>query len=119
SGYWKIIAIRIEDSSDASIVPDNAAAQPGPAVAEPREIAGDAAAVKAIAEFYQAWIAKRDVAQASRFASQSSYQCLAPASKDQKSLPPVARIQSGLQQPLSRIPPGGNLADMMSSLQPT
>ena len=26
-GYWKIVAIRIEDSSDAGIVPKNAAAQ--------------------------------------------------------------------------------------------
>ena len=31
---------------------------------------------------------------------------------------PIARIQSGLQQPLSRIKSGANLSDMMSSLQP-
>ena len=117
-GYWKIVAIRIEDSSDASIVPNNAAAQAVPGVEEPQSIAGDAAAVKAIAEFYQTWIVKRDVARASTFASKNSYQCLAP-SEDQKSLTPTARIQSGLQQPLTRIPSGGNLADMMSSLQPT
>ena len=48
-----------------------------------------------------------------------SYQCLAPPSKDQKNLTPIARIQSGLQQPLTKIPSGANLADMMSSLQPT
>jgi len=117
-GYWKIVAIRIEDSSDASIVPNNAAAQAVPGVEEPQSIAGDAAAVKAIAEFYQTWIVKRDVARASTFASKNSYQCLAPPSEDQKSLTPAARIQSGLQQPLTRIPSGANLADMMSSLQP-
>ena len=118
-GYWKIVAIRLEDGSDAGIVPNNAAAQAEPTVEEPQSIAGDPAAVKDIAEFYQTWIVKRDVAQASTFASPRSYQCLAPPSKDQKNLTPIARIQSGLQQPLTRIPSGANLADMMSSLQPT
>ncbi len=118
-GYWKIVAIRLEDGKDMGIVPNNAAAQAEPAVEEPQSIAGDPAAVKDITEFYQTWIVKRDVAQASTFASQNSYQCLAPPSEDQKSLTPIARIQSGLQQPLTRIPSGANLADMMSSLQPT
>ena len=39
--------------------------------------------------------------------------------EDQKKLTPVARIQSGLQEPLARIPSGANLSDMMSSLQPS
>ena len=64
-GYWKIVAIRLEDGKDADIVPQKAGAQAEPAVEEPQSIAGDPAAVKAIAEFYQAWIVKRDVAQAS------------------------------------------------------
>ena len=114
-GYWKIVAIRIEDGSDASIVPKNAAAQAEPSVEEPRNIAGDPAAVKDITEFYQAWIVKRNVVQASTFASPRSYQCLAAPSEDQKKLTPVARIQSGLKQPLARIPSGANLSDMMSS----
>ena len=118
-GYWKIVAIRLEDGKGTGIVPNNAAAQAEPNVEAPQSIAGDPAAVKNIAEFYQTWIVKRDVAQASTFASPSSYQCLAPPSKDQKNLPPIARIQSGLQQPLTKIPSGANLADMMSSLQPT
>ena len=118
-GYWKIVAIRIEDSSDAGIVPKNAAAQAVPAVEEPQSIAGDPAAVKDITEFYQTWIVKRNVIQASAFASQRSYQCLAAPSEDQKKLTPIARIQSGLQQPLARIPSGANLSDMMSSLQPS
>ena len=45
-------------------------------------------------------------------------QCLAAPSEDQKKLTPIARIQSGLEQPLTRIPSGANLSDMMSSLQP-
>jgi hypothetical protein len=118
-GYWKIVAIRIEDSSDAGIVPKNAAAQAVPAVEEPQSITGDPAAVKNITKFYQTWIVKRDVAQASAFASPRSYQCLAAPSADQKNLTPIARIQSGLQGPLARIPSGANLSDMMSSLQPS
>ena len=117
-GYWKIVAIRIEDSSDAGIVPNNAAAQAVPAVEAPRSIAGDPAAVKEITEFYQTWIVKRNVAQASTFASTRSYQCLPAPSEDQKKLTPIARIQSGLQGPLARIPSGTNLSDMMSGVQP-
>ena len=117
-GYWKIIAIRIEDSSDAGLVPNNSATVAVPAVEEPRSIAGDPAAVKDITQFYQSWIVKRDVAQASRFASQRSYQCLAAPSEDEKKLTPVARIQSALERPLTRIPPRANLSDMMSSMQP-
>ena len=93
--------------------------RPNPQVEEPRSIAGDPAAVKDITEFYQTWIVKRDVIQASAFASPRSYACLAAPSEDQKKLTPIARIQSGLQQPLARIPSGANLSDMMSSLQPS
>ena len=116
--YWKITAIRLEDSSDAGIVPNNAAAQAEPSVEEPRNIAGDPAATKDILDFYQTWIVKRDVIQASTFASQRSYQCLPSPTKDQQNLTPMARIQSGLQQPLEKIASGANLSDMMSSLQP-
>ena len=63
--YWKIIAIRIEDSSDAGLVPNNAAALAVPAEEEPQNIAGDPASVKDITQFYQTWIVKRDVTQAS------------------------------------------------------
>jgi hypothetical protein len=116
--YWKIIAIRIEDSSDAGLVPNNSAALAAPAVDEPPSIAGDPAAVRDITQFYQAWIVKRDVAQASRFASQRSYQCLAAPSEEQKKLTPLARIQSALEKPLTRIPTRANLSEMMSSMQP-
>ena len=116
--YWKIIAIRIEDSSDAGLVPNNAAALVVPAEEEPRNIAGDPVSVKDITQFYQTWIVKRDVTQASSFASQRSYQCLAAPSEDQKKLTPTARIQSALEQPLTRIRSSANLSDMMSSVQP-
>jgi hypothetical protein len=117
-GYWKIIAIRIEDSSDAGLVPNNPASVAVPAVEEPLSIAGDPAAVKDVTQFYQTWIVKRDVAEASRFASQLSYQCLAAPSEDKKKMAPIARIQSALEKPLTRIPTGANLSDMMSSMQP-
>lgn len=118
-GYWKIIAVRIEDSGGAGIVPKNAAAQVEPAVDEPQSIAGDPAAVKDIADFYQAWVVKRDVAQAATFASPRSYNCLAAPSDEQKSLTPLARIQSGMKQPLARIQSDGNISEMMSGMQPS
>jgi hypothetical protein len=117
-GYWKIIAIRLEDSGTAALVPNSASAQAEPSAADPQSIVGDPAAVKAVTEFYQDWILKRNAAQASGFASQRSYQCLPPPPKDQKGLEPVARIQSGLEQPLTRITSGTNLSDMMSGVQP-
>ncbi len=117
AGYWKIIAIRIEDSGNAGLVPNNAALAV-PAVEEPRSIAGDPASVKDITQFYQTWIAKRNVVQASRFASQRSYQCLAAPTGDQKKLTPIARLQSALEQPLTKISAAANLSDMMSSMQP-
>ncbi len=117
--YWKITAIRLEDGSDANIVPENAAAQAEPSVEKPRSIAGDPTAEKDILNFYQAWIVKRDVIRASTFASPRSYQCLPSPAKDQQKLTPIARIQSGLQGPLERIPTGTNLSDMMTSLQPS
>jgi hypothetical protein len=116
--YWKIIAIRIEDSSDAGLVPNNAAAQTEPSVEEPRNIAGDPAAAKDITQFYQTWIVRRNVTEASHFASRRSYQCLPAPSEEQKKLTPIARIQSGLEQPLARITLGANLSDMMSSMLP-
>ncbi len=116
--YWKIIAVRIEDGSNAGLVPGNAAASAVPAVEEPQNIAGDPAAVKAITQFYQAWIVKRNVVEASAFASQGSYSCLATPSADQKKLTPAARIQYGLKQPLARIPSSTNLLDMMTGMQP-
>ena len=116
-GYWKIIAARIEDSSDARIVPKNAAVT-APAEEEPKSIAGDPEAVKDITQFYLTWIGKRDSAQASKFASQLSYACLRAPSAVEKSLTPSARIRSGLQLALARVPQGANLSAMMSSVQP-
>jgi hypothetical protein len=117
-GYWKIVAIRLEDSSDAAIIPHNAAVQVEPVEKEPQKIAPDPTAVKDITEFYEDWILKRDTKQALQFVSQRSCRCLPAPSEDQKKLAPLARIQSGLEQPLNEIPSGGNLSDMMSSVQP-
>jgi hypothetical protein len=116
-GYWKIIAIRIEDSSDAGIIPKNATVT-APAEEEPKSIAGDPEAVKDITRFYQTWVGKRDSAQASKFASQQSYACLRAPSAAEKSLTPSARIRSGLGLALERVPQGTNLSAMMSSVQP-
>ena len=116
-GYWKIIAIRIEDSSNAGIIPRNIAAT-APAEEEPSSIAGDPQVVKDITQFYQTWIAKRDSAQASKFVSQRSYACLLASSAEEKNLAPVARVRSALDRVLRRIPQGADLSDLMSSVQP-
>ncbi|HEX4773198.1 MAG TPA: hypothetical protein VH351_20360 [Bryobacteraceae bacterium] len=118
SGYWKIIAIRVEDSGDGDIVPSNAAVQVIPSAEEPQEIAGDPGALTSITEFYQDWIIRRNVAQASAFASKLSYECLAAPSQDEKKLTSIARIQAGLEQTLAKMPSSANLSGMMSSVQP-
>jgi hypothetical protein len=117
-GYWKIVAMRLEDSSDATIIPHNAAVEVEPVEKEPQKIAADPTAVKDITQFYEAWILKRDTKQALQFVSHRTYKCLPPPSEDQKNLAALARIQSGLEEPLNEIPSGGNLGDMMSSVQP-
>jgi hypothetical protein len=117
-GYWKIVAIRLEDSSAAGIIPHNAAVEVEPVAKEPQKIAADPTAVKDITQFYQEWILKRNTKQALQFLSQRSYQCLPAPSEGQKKLAALARIQSGLEEPLNAIPSGGDLSDMMSSAQP-
>jgi len=87
-------------------------------VEEPQNIAADPALVKAVAQFYEDWIVKRNVVQASAFAAPGSYACLATPAAEQKKLTPAARIQYGLKQPLERIPSSANLPDMMSGMQP-
>ncbi len=116
-GYWKIVAIRIEDSSNAEIVPKKAAAT-APAEEESKAIAGDPEAVKDVTQFYQTWVVKRDSVQASKFVSQRSYACLRAPSAKEKSLAPAARIQSALDRVLGRIPQEPNLSNLMSSVQP-
>ena len=115
--YWKIVAIRIEDGSDSGIVPKSSTAKL-PVVEELKPLTGDPAAVKDITAFYQLWIGKRDSAQAARFASPRSYACIGVPADEQKKLAPSARIQSGLERALKRIPSQPSLSDMMSSLQP-
>jgi hypothetical protein len=115
--YWKIVAIRIDDGSDAGITPQTAAAPPS-TEAEPKSISGDPQAVKDITSFYEYWIGKRDPAEAVRYVSARSYQCLAASSETDKAMNPADRIQKALTNPLARVPQGQNLSDMMSSVQP-
>jgi hypothetical protein len=116
--YWKIVAIRLEDSSDAGFTPKKNAAAPPVSEPEPEKIAGDPNAVKDITEFYQAWIGKRDTARAASYASQSSYACLTALSEEDKKMSSADRIRSALERPLEKIPQAPNLSDMMASVQP-
>jgi hypothetical protein len=117
SGYWKIIAIHIEDSSDAGILPKLAAAA-APTEDESKSIAGDPDMVKTISDFYQTWIIKRQSAEASKFASQRSYECLGSSSKGEENLEPPKRMALALDRVLKRVATGSNLSNLMSSVQP-
>jgi hypothetical protein len=76
--YWKIVAIHIEDSSDAGLTPGTTATTRKPPVSEaaPQKITGDPSAVKSITSFYELWLAKRDTAAAAHYASERAYPCL-------------------------------------------
>ena len=116
--YWKIVAIRIDDASNAGITPKTAAAASPIPEAEPAKIAGNPDAVKDITSFYQSWVGERNPAEAARYVSGRSYQCLAAPSEAEKRMKSADRIQKALTNPLGRVPQGPNLSDMMSSVQP-
>ncbi len=115
-GYWKIIAIRIEDSNDAGILPKQAAVTV-PADEEPQSISGDPGAVTDITQFYDTWIVKRDSARASKFVSQRAYQCLGASPAAEKSSA-ATRTRSALDRVLQRVATGNKLSSLMSSVQP-
>jgi hypothetical protein len=116
--YWKIVAIRLGDASDAGFTPRKPGAAPAASEPEPQKIAGDPSAVKDITNFYQLWIAKRDTAKAAGYASPRSYACMAAPSGVEKQMKPADRIRRGLERPLAKIPQAPDLSDMMSSVQP-
>lgn len=115
--YWKVVAIRNEDSNDAAINPKKAAVSPPVTEAEPEQIAGDPEAVREITSFYQSWIGKRNAFDAVRYTSERLYQCLAAPSEAEKATEPAERVRKGLEMPLPKIPVGPNLFDMMSATQ--
>jgi len=115
--YWKIVAIRMEDSDDTGLRPRTTVTT-DVSEADPAKIAGDPNLVKDVTSFYQLWIEKRDTTRALRYASKRSYQCLSAPSESEKKLKAVERIQRGLEKPLTRVRQGKSLADMMSSVQP-
>jgi hypothetical protein len=116
--YWKIVAIRIDDDSDASITPKTAGSSAPVPEANPAKIAGDSNAVKDITSFYQSWVGKRDPAGAARYVSERSYQCLGAPTETDKGMKPAGRIQEALTNALARVPQGTNLSDLMFSVEP-
>jgi hypothetical protein len=117
--YWRIVAISALDGSDADIAPYRPLA-PEAAEAAPEKSAGDPAAIKEITAFYDSWIAKRDVAAAMQYVSARSYGCLSAAStKGEKGgAKPSERVRAALEQALTEVPRGTNLAELMSGVQP-
>jgi len=116
--YWKIIAIRAEDSSAAGLTSTKIPIAPRVSETQPENFSGDPNAVKDITSFYQAWVGKRDTAGALRYVSERSYQCLAAPEGAEKEMKPAERISKALANSLSRIPQGADLSDMMSGIQP-
>jgi len=116
--YWKVVAIRIDDGSNAGITPKTAAAASPIPEDEADTIAGDPKAVKDITSFYESWIGKRNPAEAARYVSERSYQCLTAPAGAEKAMKPADRIEKALTNPLAKVPKGQNLSDMMSSVQP-
>jgi hypothetical protein len=117
--YWKVVAMRLEDSGTSGLGPKKTAAVPLASVAGPTPIAGDPGAVRDITSFYEDWLVKRDVASAALYASKRSYACISPpSSAKEKKMTPAERIQYGLGKPLPKIPKGLALSDLMSEAQP-
>jgi len=116
--YWKITAVRIEDTSGQGRIPTHFAATAEPAEPAPKAIAGDPGVVKDITEFYQLWIEKRDIGQALGFVSQRSYPCLAEPSAEEEQLTPNLRTRAALERLADQIPRRANLSEMMSGVQP-
>ena len=116
--YWKIVAIRAEDSTAAGLTSTKISIAPRVSEAEPEHFSGDPNAVKNITSFYQAWVGKRDVVGAVRYVSERSYQCLAAPSGAEKEMKPAERIRTALANPLARVPQRPDLSDMMSGVQP-
>jgi hypothetical protein len=115
--YWKIIAVRIEDSGKAGIIPKTAVASPSES--KPETFTGDAGVIKDATDFYQTWIVKRDAVKAAGYASPRSYACLAPPSTAaEKKMKPPERIRTGLKTVFTKVPVSGSLSEMMSSVDP-
>ena len=94
--YWKIVAIRSEDSDDAGISPKKAAVVPPVTEAEPEPFGGDPEAVREITSFYQSWIGKRDGVEAARYASERLHACLEVSAEGEKAMMPAERIRKAL-----------------------
>ncbi|MDX2181745.1 MAG: hypothetical protein SFV18_19285 [Bryobacteraceae bacterium] len=117
NGFWKMIAVRIEDAGGAGIVPKKSAVA-SPAEAEATAMEGDPQAVRSIDEFYRAWAIDRDTARAAGFASAQSYACLDAPSAAERKMSAAARIRSGLSKSIERVAKGTDLAGMMSAVDP-
>jgi len=116
--YWRIVAISALDASDASITPHVPIA---PAVTEsvPEKIPGDSRATRDITDFFNLWLARRDVHGAMRYVSARSYGCLPPSADEKTGAGlPSERIRLALVKALTELPRGENLSDMMSAVQP-
>jgi hypothetical protein len=83
-GYWKIVAIRLDDSDDTGMVPSKAASKE-PLEESPKSITADPKSLAAATSFYRDWLVSRNVKKALAYVAARSYPCLAaPAAPDKK-----------------------------------
>jgi len=116
--YWKVVAIRIEDGSTASILPKTASKTLSDQNTSPEDFTGDPNAVNDITDFYKSWLISRNPAEAAHYASERSYSCIGPASQAERKMKPVDRIRIGLERPLAKIPEGKKLSEVMHGSRP-
>ena len=117
--YWKIVAIRALDATEANITPTSETPAEVSGEAAPQNSAADPNAVRDITEFYRSWLASRDLKKAMQYISERSYACLGPSEGGQKvSAKPADRVREGLQRANDAIDPSRKLTDLMSAVEP-
>lgn len=120
SDYWKIIAMRVEDQGQAGITPKIAKSK---AAAEPAvpSYQADPAAVKDITNYYETWLARRNVAKALPYVSERAYACLGPLSPEEKKAglsKPSDRLRASMQRVLEYAAASDRLTDTSAGVQP-
>ena len=117
--YWKIVAIRALDASEANITPKFETPAEVSAEAAPQKSTGDPNAIRDITQFYRSWLVDRDPKKAMPYVSEYSYSCLTAPEPGQKvPAKPGDRVRAGLQRANDAIVPGKKLTDLSSAVEP-
>jgi len=117
--YWKIVAIRLLDASDANITPKAETPQPVSAESAPQRVAGDTNAIRDTTEFYRLWLNARDFRKTMQYVSEQSYSCAKDAAQGAKTPAQLGdQIRTGLKRVDDAMAPGKKLSDRMTAIDP-